>query len=203
MSEILGIGPPPSALHTSEDGFCISGPLFPPWMLRWCLKAMLFARKYLVPPCPTQRVCSMLISAGQELNIPTFPTGSSRSLSVGSVGSQGSEPNTPTRLSEVLSAKSFRKAIAKKGVSLKSLKSIVLEIQPAAKEETTPPTPQTKVSSVPQIFASKIEYNLQEPPLCPIIWLVGMAGQGSANISPFSLLLYCCLELSIRSGLAL
>ena len=50
----------------------------------------------------------------------------------------GSEPSTPTRLSDVLSAKSFRKAIAKKSNSLKSLKSLILEHEPAAKKEDTP-----------------------------------------------------------------
>ena len=73
--------------------------------------------------------------------------GSTRSLSVGSVGS-GSEPSTPTRLSEVLTAKSFRKAIAKKGNSLKSLKSLIIEYEPAAKKEDTPETTESKVSSV-------------------------------------------------------
>lgn len=69
---------------------------------------------------------------------------------MGSIGNE-SEPSTPTRLSEVLTAKSFRKAIVKKGNSLKSLKSLILETEPVAKTDSSssqevPATiPETKV----------------------------------------------------------
>ncbi len=140
----MGIGPPPSTLSTSEDGLCISG------------ASLLTNRMALKPYSDTpEEPRKYLVAArrmGQDISKPGYRSiwsqslmlyvGSTRSLSVGSVGSAGagSEPSTPTRLSEVLSAASFRKAIVKKGNSLKSLKSLILESEPRTKSATTSKT---------------------------------------------------------------